>query len=198
MMGPNTATGHLSVIYTTECQVNFSLCLLKPILQEASVFTSSADTVTVTAAAERRDNDWIKSESARLVWASGCTSWYIDPKTGRNTMLYPSWQFEYWLRSIFIPYKRDFVYKTSPKKITAAPASSSRRRTRGKSSLASTTTAAAAVASGLGVAVGVGLMLGVIKVSEVEKSIKDNLGQLRSWGVRNLQDMVNLARNAIF
>lgn len=202
MMGPNTATGHLSVIYTTECQVNFSLRLLRPILQEPSVFfasSSSADTVAVTRTAERRDNDWIRRESARLVWASGCTSWYIDPRTGRNTMLYPFWQFEYWWRSIFIPYKQDFVYGTSPKKIAAAPAaSSSRRRPRGTSSLADTTTWAAAVTSGLGVAVGVGLMLGLIKVSDVERSIKDNLDGLRSWSLRNTQDVVNSVRSAIF
>lgn len=117
MMGPNTTTGHLSVIYSTECQVNFSLRVLGPILKKASLFSlmEQPTSVAVTLTAERNDNQWIQDFSKNLVWASGCTSWYIDPKTGRNTMLYPDWQFKYWLRSIFVPIKQDFVYKRSPK-----------------------------------------------------------------------------------
>ncbi|OKL59569.1 hypothetical protein UA08_05176 [Talaromyces atroroseus] len=125
MMGPNTTTGHLSVIYSTECQVNFSLRVLKPILQRPSLLSLSLSpkptSVAVTLAAERNDNDWIQDLSKSLVWASGCTSWYIDSKTGRNTMLYPDWQFNYWLRSIFVPTKRDFVYKRSLKDATPSP-----------------------------------------------------------------------------
>ncbi|KAF2867214.1 hypothetical protein BDV95DRAFT_622451 [Massariosphaeria phaeospora] len=32
LMGPDSVTGHLSVIYTVECQINFGLRLLAPIL----------------------------------------------------------------------------------------------------------------------------------------------------------------------
>lgn len=28
-------------------------------------------------------------------------------------MLYPDWQFKYWLRSIFVPLRRDFVFRRS-------------------------------------------------------------------------------------
>jgi hypothetical protein len=33
----------------------------------------------------------------------------VDPKTGLNNMMYPDWQFAFWLRSIFWK-KKDFVY----------------------------------------------------------------------------------------
>ncbi|KAJ9311108.1 hypothetical protein DTO271D3_8597 [Paecilomyces variotii] len=125
MMGPNTSTGHLSVIYSTECQINFTLRVLKPILNSLypsflnTFFTTlglrsaGPDTVAVTPSAEENDNNWIQKEAKKLVWASGCTSWYVDARTGRNTMLYPDWQFKYWLRSIFVPMRRDFVFRRS-------------------------------------------------------------------------------------
>ncbi|KAG2414586.1 hypothetical protein HFD88_003777 [Aspergillus terreus] len=123
LMGPNTTTGHLSVIYSVECQTNFALRVLKPIMRSLypsplSILNpfagrSPPDTVSVAPEAEQQDNAWIQSEASKLVWATGCTSWYIDARTGRNTMLYPDWQFKFWLRSIFFPFSRDFVFKSS-------------------------------------------------------------------------------------
>jgi hypothetical protein len=59
--------------------------------------------------AARADFVWTQREAKKLVWASGCTSWAVDPKTGLNNMMYPDWQFAFWLRSIFWK-KNDFVY----------------------------------------------------------------------------------------
>ncbi|PGH17875.1 hypothetical protein AJ79_00774 [Helicocarpus griseus UAMH5409] len=160
MMGPNTATGHLSVIYTTECQINFTLRTIRPILRTLypSLLSSGLrrlvgpgpDTVAVTEAAEQRDNTWIQSTSKQLVWTTGCTSWYVDTKTGRNTMLYTDWQWKYWLRSIFIPFRSDFVFETSPVPIHGTN-KGQRREAWGKSVL---------ITSGIGIAIGVGLFAG--------------------------------------
>ncbi|KAK2871888.1 hypothetical protein FQN49_002725 [Arthroderma sp. PD_2] len=122
MMGPNTATGHLSVIYTSECQINFTIRAIRPVMK--SLYPSpllalnpfgerSCDTVAVTPAAEQEDNSWIQSAIKGFVWASGCSNWYVNAETGKNTMLYPDWQLKYWLRSIFIPFKSDFEFKSS-------------------------------------------------------------------------------------
>ncbi|KAF3484047.1 4-hydroxyacetophenone monooxygenase [Arthroderma uncinatum] len=122
MMGPNTATGHLSVIYTSECQINFTIRAIRPVMQ--SLYPSPlldlnpfgrkpCDTVAVTPAAEREDNSWVQSALKGFVWASGCSNWYVDEKTGKNTMLYPDWQLKYWLRSIFVPFSSDFEFKSS-------------------------------------------------------------------------------------
>ncbi|KAF4987762.1 hypothetical protein FGRMN_10186 [Fusarium graminum] len=105
MIGPNTLSGHLSVIYTTECQFNFTLRVLRPILK------GRADIVEVTAEAEKRDIHNVQEKAKSLVWATGCTSWFIDEKTNRNTIMYPDWQFKFWLRSMFVSWG-DFEYRS--------------------------------------------------------------------------------------
>ncbi|DAA79656.1 TPA_exp: putative Flavin-binding monooxygenase [Trichophyton benhamiae CBS 112371] len=98
MMGPNTATGHLSVIYTSECQINFAIRAIRPVMQ--SLYPSplqafnpfggkSCDTVAVTPRAEQEDNSWVQSALKGFVWASGCSN------------------------CIFIPFKSDFEFSSS-------------------------------------------------------------------------------------
>ncbi|KAI3333759.1 putative monooxygenase [Ustulina deusta] len=119
MMGPNTASGHGSVTYTTECQIGFTLRLIKPILKALKaqrshlpVIRQKTDIVRVRPEAEAADITTVQERLKRLVWASGCTSWALDPATGRNTIMYPDFQYKYWLRSIFIPWY-DFEFSTS-------------------------------------------------------------------------------------
>ncbi|KAL5117696.1 hypothetical protein ACEQ8H_004444 [Pleosporales sp. CAS-2024a] len=106
LMGPNTVTGHLSVIYTVECQINFTLRLLEPILQSLpsyrarhsltpSLFLPAPMTVEVCPQAALADSQWTQTAAKKLVWASGCTNWAVDSKTGMNNMMYPDWQFCY-------------------------------------------------------------------------------------------------------
>lgn len=119
MMGPNTLSGHLSVIYTTECQINFTLRVIKPILRALSASRSVLpsigsvdDIVEVKSDAEKRDIDTVQEKARKLVWATGCTSWFIETKSKRNTIMFPDWQYRFWLRSIFIPWN-DFDYRKS-------------------------------------------------------------------------------------
>jgi hypothetical protein len=45
---------------------------------------------------QRRFNDGIQKRLSNAIWsAGGCVSWYLDPKTGKNTTLWPgfTWQF---------------------------------------------------------------------------------------------------------
>jgi hypothetical protein len=119
-MGPNTVTGHLSVIYTVECQINFTLRLLTPILQSLpsyrsksllpTIISPSPATIEVLPEAAEADSLWTQREAKKLVWASGCSNWAVDAKTGMNNMMYPDWQFLYWWRSIWWR-RQDFVYR---------------------------------------------------------------------------------------
>lgn len=120
-MGPNTVTGHLSVIYTVECQINFTMRMIRPVMESLRqsrasfvllIGSTPPDSVSVTTDAERRDVEWIQRKMKEMVWNTGCTSWFIDAKTGRNTQMYPDWQLMFWLRSIWIP-RRDFDYRIS-------------------------------------------------------------------------------------
>lgn len=121
LMGPNTVTGHLSVIYTVECQINFILRLLDPLLKskqkQNSILPSlSAPTnvVDVKPSAAAQDSAWMQTQLRKLVWSSGCTNWALDPSTGMNIAMYPGYQFMFWLRSIFIP-GSDFEYMDARK-----------------------------------------------------------------------------------
>lgn len=114
-MGPNTVTGHLSVIYTVECQINFVLRLIEPIIKttypsRSLLRSPEVTSVDVKQPSAIRDSDWMQSKLKKLVWASGCTSWALDPKTGVNIAMYPQYQFWFWLRSVFIP-SQDFEYE---------------------------------------------------------------------------------------
>ncbi|KGO65511.1 Flavin monooxygenase FMO [Penicillium italicum] len=116
MMGPNTASGHGCVTYTTECQINFTLRAIKPVLNALRAQRSrlpvigwKADTVKVKPDAEQADIDAIQEVAKGMVWSSGCTSWVLDAESKRNTIMYPGFQYKYWLRSIFIPWK-DFDF----------------------------------------------------------------------------------------
>ena len=182
MMGPNTATGHLSVIYTTECQINFAIRVIRPLLRTLYpsrlsnlnlLEHSKPDTVEVTTDAERRDNEWIQTEVKKFVWASGCQSWYVDEETGRNTLLYPDWQWKYWLRSIFIPFKTDFAFKTSEVSVMG--------KNQGQRTNPYTTTAL--TLSGVGIIVGIFLAssdrdIAVSKVKDVVRSCGHHLNGL--------------------
>lgn len=117
MMGPNTLTGHLSVIYTVECQVNFTMRVIDPIMRGLSArhagrTSRNPDSVMVTAEAEQADGDWVQERCKELVWATGCTSWFIEPETCRNTLMYPDYPTLYWLLSVWIPWN-DFPYAKS-------------------------------------------------------------------------------------
>jgi hypothetical protein len=70
------------------------------------------DIVTVKPTAEKRDIELVQEKAKRLVWATGCTSWFIDGNTKRNTIMFPDWQYKFWLRSIFVAWD-DFAYRTS-------------------------------------------------------------------------------------
>jgi cation diffusion facilitator CzcD-associated flavoprotein CzcO len=115
LMGPNTVTGHLSVIYTVECQINFMLSLIGPIITASSPSSFSLEStpqvtaVDVKAPAAMRDSNWMQAKLRKLVWSSGCTSWALHPESGVNIAMYPEYQFMFWLRSVFISGK-DFEY----------------------------------------------------------------------------------------
>ena len=95
LYGPNAATGQHSVIFHSECQINYSCRLLKPVLR------GNADSITVTPEAQKRDLAWVHENLRHLVFNAGYTSWWMDPKTGKNTFIYPDPMFKYWMRTIF-------------------------------------------------------------------------------------------------
>lgn len=105
LYGPNAATGQHSVIFHSECQINYSCRLLRPVLRQ------TASSINVKADAQRRDLAWIHGKLPELVFNSGCQSWWMDPETKKNTFIYPDPMFKYWFRTIF-PTWSDFDLRT--------------------------------------------------------------------------------------
>ena len=78
--GPNTGAGTISLVHIIEQEVNFIVRLIK------KVGTHSA--IEVKNESLKRYNLDIQSKLNNTVWASGCSSWYLD-KNNKNITLYP-------------------------------------------------------------------------------------------------------------
>ncbi|KAM0554931.1 hypothetical protein ACHAPJ_006667 [Fusarium lateritium] len=112
LYGPNAATGQHSVIFHSECQINYTCRLLRPVLKGGDLAAS----IMVKPEAQRRDLAWVHDKLKNLVFNTGCQSWWMDPKTKKNTFIYPDPMFLYWVRTIF-PRWSDFEVRRieSPK-----------------------------------------------------------------------------------
>lgn len=98
-------------------------------------------------------------------------------------MLYPDWQWKYWLRSIFIPFKTDFVFASSPVKV-------SRKRLEGRKNRCNKAFGAVAVTSGLGVAVAVGMLVGSnYDVDVVVRVLGEKGSKFLTTGLRGLRSL---------
>jgi len=95
LFGPNTATGHSSVILATENMVNLSLKFIKPILD---------GDVARTEIKKEAEIEWARDTQTALkkrVWATGgCQSWYKNDE-GWNSTVYPYTQIWFGLRCMF-------------------------------------------------------------------------------------------------
>lgn len=87
LLGPNTGTGHQSIIYMVESQIDYVLDGLR-VMEERGVAA-----IEVRRTAMDAYNEWVQRRSKRTVWlAGGCNSWYIDDQ-GRNTTIWPTFSF---------------------------------------------------------------------------------------------------------
>ncbi|KAH9989290.1 FAD/NAD-P-binding domain-containing protein [Russula vinacea] len=95
MQGPNTVTGHTSVLFSEESQVPYLLQLLAPL--RAGVLKS----VAPTDAATDRYNDMLQERLEDTVWTQ-CASWYRVGGRGRvfSTFPGPLVLFWWWLRRV--------------------------------------------------------------------------------------------------
>lgn len=84
--GPNTGLGHNSVVYIIEAQVDYILEALDHIEAE------NVEIFEATRAAEDAYMDKLQGRANGTVWlAGGCKSWYVDPRSGRLTLVWPDY-----------------------------------------------------------------------------------------------------------
>jgi len=88
LAGPNTGIGHTSMIYMIEAQVRYAVDAIKKVLSK------KAQAINVKAEVQDSFNRAIDKQTEQTVWASGCSSWYLDAK-GRNAAIWPDFTFKY-------------------------------------------------------------------------------------------------------
>ncbi|KAN0117589.1 FAD/NAD(P)-binding domain containing protein [Hyaloscypha variabilis] len=118
IFGPNTATGHSSVILASENMVNMALKFIKPIIK---------GDVAITEIKKEAEIEWARDTQSALkkrVWnTGGCRSWY-KTEEGWNSTVYPYTQIWFGLRCMFptwsdwdIEYTKKGQTKRSAKKV---------------------------------------------------------------------------------
>ncbi|TFK64156.1 FAD/NAD(P)-binding domain-containing protein [Pluteus cervinus] len=92
--GPNTATGHTSVIFTEEVQIDYILKLISPLLD------GKVSSLEVKPAATDAYNEKIQARLSRSVFLQ-CISWYRRGGEGKVTSIFPGpgYLFWWWLRT---------------------------------------------------------------------------------------------------
>lgn len=90
LIGPNTGLGHNSIIYMIESQVQYVLGALKAMREKRLVELEVRKNVQTTF------NDELQARSHGTIWEEGgCTSYYLDPVTGRNIAVWPDFTFKF-------------------------------------------------------------------------------------------------------
>ncbi|KAL8802400.1 MAG: hypothetical protein Q9182_003823 [Xanthomendoza sp. 2 TL-2023] len=93
VFGPNTATGHSSVILASENMVEYNIKLIKKILR------GDVSTVEIKKESEIAWTKKVQEKLSRTVFNGGCQNWY--QKDGWNSTGYPYSQIDFTIRCMF-------------------------------------------------------------------------------------------------
>ncbi|KAJ7612176.1 hypothetical protein FB45DRAFT_843471 [Roridomyces roridus] len=89
LAGPNTASGHISLVYTEALQIDYIMQFVKPLL------TKAVTSFEVTHAATNKYDATIQRMLSRSVFVT-CNSWYRVGGTGKNTSIFPGPGMLFW------------------------------------------------------------------------------------------------------
>ncbi|KAF4772450.1 hypothetical protein HAV15_002030 [Penicillium sp. str.  len=104
LLGPNSGSGHTSVLFAMECSVNLVIKIARPILQR------QASIVEVRKGAEA---DWcgaIQTALSKTVLTRSCSNQHTDPKNGWNFFSYPFSSLTFWIGTQF-PTMKHWEYR---------------------------------------------------------------------------------------
>ncbi len=90
LYGPNTNLAHNSIVYMLESQVRYVMGCLEALEK----YPGAA--MDVLPERQKAFSSAIQSGLEGSVWASGCSSWYLD-ENGKNTVNWPGFTFNYHL-----------------------------------------------------------------------------------------------------
>ena len=93
--GPNTSLGHNSIVYIIESQIAYILEALDRAEHEG-IRTMVPETL-----AQEEYVDRLQERAATSVWLvdGGCHSWYVDPRSGKLTLIWPDYAYDFRARN---------------------------------------------------------------------------------------------------
>ncbi len=80
LLGPNSGLSHSSAVHVAESQIAYVRQWLRLLAQRGPIMPD--------AARQADYNQWLAGRLPGTVWASGCSSWFLD-RQGRNSVIYP-------------------------------------------------------------------------------------------------------------
>jgi cation diffusion facilitator CzcD-associated flavoprotein CzcO len=93
LMGPNTAGGYNSIVFTIESQINYVMDCLRVMDRNGH------ESVEVRRDVYDSFNREVEARLAGSVWnTGGCSSWYLDGR-GRNFVWWPGFMWRFWQRT---------------------------------------------------------------------------------------------------
>ncbi|KAL3246818.1 hypothetical protein ABHI18_012617, partial [Aspergillus niger] len=90
ILGPNSGRGHTSAVFSIENYTDLIIRVIKPII------AGSAVSVEPDMSSEKAYNERLQAALRNTVFNNTCRSWFIDPQTGYNWMIYPWSSFYMW------------------------------------------------------------------------------------------------------
>jgi len=100
LLGPNVATGHASVIFSEEAQINYMMRMVKPIIE------GKVDSFEVKSDAAASYNRDIQDRLQKSVWMN-CNSYYRSGGDGKIYATYPGPVSRFWW-STLVPKWNDY------------------------------------------------------------------------------------------
>jgi cation diffusion facilitator CzcD-associated flavoprotein CzcO len=88
MTGPNTGLGHTSMVFMIESQIAYVVDALR-VMDEQGL-----SSIEVRPDVQAAFNERLQARMPRTIWASGCSSWYLDAAE-KNVVLWPDFTFRY-------------------------------------------------------------------------------------------------------
>ncbi|WP_223777889.1 hypothetical protein [Streptomyces sp. 135] len=83
LLGPNSGLGHSSLVLMLEAQLDHVLACL------GHLERTGAQAIEATREAWHTYRRQLRDHTSGSTWATGCDSWYLNPRTGHNTALWP-------------------------------------------------------------------------------------------------------------
>ncbi|KAK3298714.1 uncharacterized protein B0H64DRAFT_439154 [Chaetomium fimeti] len=94
LTGPNTLPSGHSTLAGIECSVEYILRVIARLAKNAT--TTKGVKVQVKPTAHKSFNDWIEAKMQNLVYTAKVRNWYVDSRSGRNTLIWPGSQLAFW------------------------------------------------------------------------------------------------------